>query len=190
MTVAPERANRDPKVSQVRTRYRELMASGAHPNEWAYAWRTELNRGGFRAVDFVMQEVVEAGKCIGCASCLTICPADVFDYDGEVPVDSRTDACVYCILCADVCPVLRPVDRDFRSLLDYREPARDDGFGPYSYGVYARSTDPELLTRGQDGGVVSAMLIHALETGELRGAVLGDVMPGDSQIGRNGQMLY
>ncbi len=185
MPVAPERANRDPKVTEVQTRYRELMASGAHPNEWAYAWRTELNRGGFRAVDFVMQEVVEAGKCIGCASCLTICPVDVFDYDGEVPVDSRTDACVYCILCADVCPVLRPLDRDFRSLLDYREPARDDGFGPYSYGVYARSTDPEILARGQDGGVVSAMLIHALETGELRGAVLGDVMPDDSQIGRH-----
>lgn len=169
----------------MRERYRRLRDGGADPHEWAYAWRTELNRGGFRAVDFLMDEIVDAGKCIGCASCLTICPADVFDYADERPVDTRTDACVYCVLCADVCPVLRPPDRDFERLLGYREPAVDEGFGPYSYGVYARAKDPEILERGQDGGVVSAMLVHALESGALAGAVLGDVMPDNSQIGRH-----
>lgn len=184
MTVAPDRT-RDPRVAQVRARYRQLMAGDADPNEWAYAWRTELNRGGFHAADFLMEEVVDAGKCIGCASCLTICPVDVFDYEGEVPVDTRAEACVFCVLCADVCPVLRPMDRDFRSLLGFREPALDTGFGPYSYGVYARATDSEILAAGQDGGVVSGMLVHFLETGRLGGAILGDVMPDDSQIGRH-----
>ncbi len=183
MTVAPDRA-RDPSVARVRVRYHDLMADG-DPHEWAYAWRTELNRGGFRAVDFLMEEVVEAGKCIGCASCLTICPVDVFEYVDEMPADTRTEACVYCVLCADVCPVLRPVDSDFASLLEFRDPAHCTGFGKYSYGVYARSTDPEILARGQDGGVVSAMLVHALETGRLGGAVLGDVMPDDTQVGRH-----
>lgn len=159
------------------------MDSGADPHEWAFAWRTELNRGGFRAVDFLMDEVVRAGKCIGCASCLTICPVDVFDYVDEQPVDTRTDACVLCVLCADVCPVLRPPDRDFGSLLGFRAPADDDGYGRWAYGVYARATDPDILGRGQDGGVVSAMLIHGLETGALAGAVLGDVLAEDNQIG-------
>ena len=182
-SVAPPR--RDPDVRRVAERYRRLIDEGADPGEWAYAWRTELNRGGFRAVDFLMDEIVHAGKCIGCASCLTICPVDVFDYDDERPVDTRTEACVYCVLCADVCPVLRPPDRDLRDLIGYREPAGDAGYGPYSYGCYARATDPEILDRGQDGGVVSALIIHGLEAGSLAGAVLGDVLPDDSQIGRH-----
>lgn len=174
---------RDHDVQRVADRYHRLLADGGDAHEWAYAWRTELNRGGFRAVDFLLDEVVHAGKCIGCASCVTICPVDVFDYDHERPVDARTDACVLCVLCADVCPVLRPADADFPDLLEYREPAADRGYGPYAYGVYARSTDPEILARAQDGGVVSALIVHGLETGALAGAVLGDVLPDDNQIG-------
>lgn len=182
MTISSGQSERDPAVQRVAARYHDLLEE-ADANEWAYAWRRELNRGGFRAVDFLMDEVIDAGKCIGCASCLTICPADMFDYVDEKPVDTRTEACVYCVLCTDVCPVLRPADRDFGDLLGYRLPVQEDIYGPYVYGVYARSTDHEILERGQDGGVVSAMLVHAIEEGDLAGAVLGDVMPDDNQIG-------
>lgn len=173
------------RTARVRDRYRDLLAGAADPHEWAYAWRSELNKGGFRAVDFLMEEIVHAGKCVGCASCVTVCPVDVFDYEDERPVDSRTDACVYCVLCAEVCPVLRPVDKDLGQMVDFRQPALNEGYGPYSYGVYARATDPEILDRGQDGGVVSALLIRALENGTLAGAILGDVEPDDNQIGRH-----
>ncbi|HLA67262.1 MAG TPA: Coenzyme F420 hydrogenase/dehydrogenase, beta subunit C-terminal domain [Acidimicrobiia bacterium] len=185
MTTSVVPVSPDADVARVSSRYHRLMEEGADPHEWAYAWRTELNRGGFRAVDFLMEEVVDAGKCIGCAACVTVCPVDVFDYAEEHPIDARVDACVSCVLCADVCPVLRPADLDLGGLLGYREPAVDVGYGPHAYGSYARATDPEILGRAQDGGVVSAMLIHALETGALAGAVLGDVMPDDSQIGRH-----
>ncbi|MDP6029895.1 MAG: ferredoxin family protein, partial [Arenicellales bacterium] len=81
-------------TKQVQDRYHRLLDEGADPNEWAYAWRSEYNRGGFKAVDFLMEEVVNPGKCIGCAACLTICPVDVFDYENEKPVDVRNSACV------------------------------------------------------------------------------------------------
>jgi coenzyme F420 hydrogenase subunit beta len=175
---------RDPVTSRVATRYRAMLGASGDPHEWPYAWRSELNRGGFRAVDFLMDQVVGAGRCVGCAACVTVCPVDVFDYAGENPIDARSDACVLCVLCADVCPVLRPADRDLPALLAYRAPASDEGFGPYAYGWYARATDPEIRARAQDGGVASALLIHGLETGSLAGAVLGDVMAEDRQIGR------
>ncbi len=174
----------DDRTTRVRERYRSLRDGGADPGEWAYAWRRELNRGGFRAVDFLMDEVVDSGRCVGCASCVTICPVDVFDYADERPVDTRTDACVLCVLCVEVCPVLRPADRDLPAMLDLLEPSVDEGFGPYGYGVYARSTNPEWVARAQDGGLVSALLIHGLESGAIRGAVVGDVMPDQRQVGR------
>jgi coenzyme F420 hydrogenase subunit beta len=173
----------DARTRRVSERYHRLLVGSDDANEWAYAWRSEVNRGGFRAVDFLMDEVVDAGTCVGCASCVTICPVDVFDYVDERPSDARTAACVQCVLCAEVCPVLRPQDKDLASVVDYREPRSDDGYGPYSYAVYARATSPDIRDRAQDGGVVSALLVHALETRAINGAILGDVLPGDKLSG-------
>jgi coenzyme F420 hydrogenase subunit beta len=175
----------DPQVAAVAERYERAVADRDDPHDWAYAWRSELNRGGFRAVDFLMDEVVANGKCVGCAACVTICPTDVFDYVDEQPLDVRTDACVQCVLCADVCPVLRPPDAGLPNELGYRHPLKDDGYGPYSYEFFARSVRPEIVARTQDGGVVSTILINELERGSIRGAILGDTEPGDPQVGRH-----
>jgi coenzyme F420 hydrogenase subunit beta len=169
----------------VRDRYRNLVDAGVDEHEWAYAWRTELNRGGFAAWELLRDEIVDTGKCVGCAACVTACPTDVFDYADELPIASRPTACVNCVLCADVCPVLRPPDQDLSELLDFRPPRHTDVFGTWSYGMYVRATDPEIQRRSQDGGLVSALLIHQLETGQLRGAVVGDVIPETPQIGRH-----
>lgn len=175
---------RDDDITRtVQHRYHQMLEQNVDPYEWAYAWLSELNRGGFKAVDFLMHEVVDSGKCVGCAACVTICPTDVFDYGDEKPLDARKDACVYCELCVDVCPILRPPHRDLLTLLAYRKPILDEGFGPYSYAVLARATNPEYLERGQDGGATTAILIHALQNGTIKGAVLGDVLPDNPQIG-------
>lgn len=168
---------------QVIERYRGLLGAGVDPSEWAFAWRTELNRGGFPAYELLAEEVIAPGKCVGCAACVSICPVDVFDYVDERPATCRTGACVDCVLCAEVCPVLRPADNDLRDFLDLQAPSLDEGFGPYAYALYARSTDPEIMARCQDGGVVSAILLHQMERGTLKAAVLGDIYPDNRQVG-------
>lgn len=173
----------DPKVGVVESRYQRMLETAEDPHDWAFAWRSELNRGGFRAVDFLMDEVIDAGKCLGCAACVTICPTDVFGFSDELPTADRSAACVQCVLCADVCPVLRPPDTELASAVSYREPATNEGYGPYSYELLARSTDPAVLDRAQDGGVVTALLLHQLEQGQIQGAVLGDVDPENPQLG-------
>jgi coenzyme F420 hydrogenase subunit beta len=170
-------------VARVKSHYRHLLETAEDEHEWAYAWRCELNSGGFRANDFLMGEIVDTGKCIGCASCVAICPTSVFDYANELPVNARPDACVQCVLCADVCPVLRPLDKDLPNSLNFREDVIDEGFGPYSYMLYTRATDPEILAAGQDGGMVSALLLHHFQSGRLKAAVVGDVLPENNQIG-------
>ena len=173
----------DHLTKQVQKRYHALLEEGADPNEWAYAWRSEYNRGGFKAVDFLMEEVVNPGKCIGCAACLTICPVDVFDYENEKPVDVRNSACVFCELCVDACPVLRPTDQDLPQQIELREPVMDDGFGPYAYGVLARTTKEYILEAGQDGGICSALGVHGMQTGQLKGMVVGNEDPDNPQMG-------
>ena len=170
-------------TKEVQDRYHRLLDEGADPNEWAYAWRSEYNRGGFKAVDFLMEEVVNPGKCIGCAACLTICPVDVFDYENEKPADTRNSACVFCELCVDACPVLRPTDHDLTQQIGLREPVQDEGFGPYAYGVLARTTQEYILKEGQDGGICSALAIHGLQTGTLKGVVVGNEYPDNPQMG-------
>ncbi|MBI4171825.1 MAG: Coenzyme F420 hydrogenase/dehydrogenase, beta subunit C-terminal domain, partial [Actinobacteria bacterium] len=174
----------DGRVRRVTDRYRDLLAAATDGNEWAYAWRTEINRGGFRAVDFLMDEVVDRGKCVGCAACVTICPVDVFDFADEHPVDTRGDACVLCVLCAEACPILRPVDKDLAELVRYREPSLDEGYGAYSYALYARASRTDVQARGQDGGAVSALLCHALAAGTIAGAILGEALLDERQLGR------
>lgn len=50
--------------------------------------------------------------------------------------------------------------------------------GNYKEAVSARATDKKILDVAQDGGIASALLIHAIETGVIEGAVVaGD--PGD-----------
>ena len=168
---------------KVRGHYQRLLKTAEDPHEWAYAWRSELNNGGFRADLFLMDEIVDTGKCVGCASCVVTCPTDVFDFCEERPDNARGDACVQCLLCADVCPVLRPPDKDLARVLEFRAPAREDGFGHFSYLMYTRSTDPEVLARCQDGGTVSTLVIHQLEAGQLKGVICGDVLPENNQIG-------
>jgi len=175
----------DPCSNAVIERYERLLAQESNPHEWAFAWRTELNRGGFPAYELLRKEILDPGKCVGCAACVSICPVDVFDYRDETPLETRAQACVNCVLCAEVCPVLRPPDNDLRDFIGLQEPVIDDGYGPYAYGLYARATDPDILERCQDGGIVSAIILHQIENGRLAGAILGDVYPDNRQIGRH-----
>ena len=170
-------------TDEVHSRYRRLVDGDSDPHEWAYAWRSEYNRGGFKAVDFLMREVVDPGKCVGCAACITICPVDVFDYVNEKPVDTRDDACVYCELCVDVCPVLRPTDQDLPTQIGLKQPILDEGFGPYNYGCFVRVTEHAPKVEGQDGGLCSALLIHLLQSGEIEGAVIGTEESDNPQMG-------
>lgn len=173
----------DQLTREVTGRYTRLLEEGADPNEWAYAWRSEYNRGGFKAVDFLNEHVIGVDKCVGCAACVTICPVDVFDYENEKPKDTRADACVYCELCVDVCPVLRPTDQDLPEQIGLKEPVQDEGFGPYAYGVYARASDKALAEAGQDGGVCTALLLHGMKNGTIKGVVAGEEHADNPQMG-------
>jgi coenzyme F420 hydrogenase subunit beta len=131
----------------------------------------------------MMNEVVDYGSCCECGTCVLVCPHNVIDYvDGKpkqvAKATATFDHCgisegIGCDVCAQVCPRLGEREFDLRDQVLPLEPGVYEGlFGRYRRVVAARCTDPEILARCQDGGVVTALICHGLREGLFDGAVV------------------
>ncbi len=118
-------------------------------------------------------EVVTTGLCTGCAACVVACPHDVLGYDDaqglyrpfHVEADGGPTDCTHgqrgCTMCTRACPRFRTWEPEIDVHRVGRE-RRDDEVAGVGDVVLARALDPEVAATGQDGGFVSALLIHAL----------------------------
>jgi coenzyme F420 hydrogenase subunit beta len=121
------------------------------------------------------REVVTSGLCTGCAGCIIACPHDVLHYDDtggvyrpwKVEEDGGPEDCTHgirgCTMCTRACPRFRDWEREIDGYLFGRPRREDEVAGVCPEVVLARATDPAVLEAGQDGGLVSALLIWALE---------------------------
>ncbi|MGH2830392.1 MAG: Coenzyme F420 hydrogenase/dehydrogenase, beta subunit C-terminal domain, partial [Actinomycetota bacterium] len=128
-------------------------------------------------------EVVTTGLCTGCAACVMACPRDVLGYDHQTsyaPFSTEnttpTDDCLHgqrgCDICTKACPRFRVWEVECDEALFGRARRPDEIFGIAKDVLLVRATDPGIAAAGQDGGLVSALLIHGLETGLIDGALV------------------
>jgi len=118
------------------------------------------------------------------------CPYDVLGYDDtegrykpfHVAEEGGEADCTHgvkgCTLCTRACPRFRRWEPEAESYLFGREREIHEVAGISEETVLARATDPELNSTGQDGGLVSALLIYALEH-DLIDAALVSALEGD-----------
>jgi len=114
------------------------------------------------------KDVVEPDYCIGCASCVATCPVHVLERVNERPV--RKGACINCGICYGTCPQV--ADPNSLQIPVFGAPAADEVLGTYTRALSAETSDVNLKTRAQDGGVVTAMLSSLLEDGYIDAAVV------------------
>lgn len=138
----------------------------------------------------LFREVVTSGLCTGCAACIIVCPYDVLGYDDgggrykpfHVDEAGGFDDCTHgekgCTLCTRACPRFREWEPEIDNFLFGRERHEEEVFGISEEVVLARATDPLVNQAGQDGGLVSAMLIWALEN-DVIDAALVSYLEGD-----------
>ena len=135
----------------------------------------------------MMNEVVAYGSCCECGSCVLVCPHNVIEYiDGKPKQTAKKtgafDFCgisegIGCDVCAQVCPRLDEREHLIADRVFGDEAPFTGGFGRYRRIFAARTADPKLLERCQDGGVVTALLAWARRTGRIDGAVVSVADP-------------
>ena len=131
------------------------------------------------------REVVDTGLCTGCAACVMACPRDVLGYTEDYfPVQIGEgmghDECVIgdrgCDICTRACPRFRAWETELDEALFGRVRTDDEVYGQARSILLTRTTDKAIAEVGQDGGLVSTLLIWGLETGRIDGALTSRIV--------------
>ncbi|UCH69979.1 MAG: Coenzyme F420 hydrogenase/dehydrogenase, beta subunit C-terminal domain [Candidatus Bathyarchaeota archaeon] len=123
--------------------------------------------------DEILNKVVSAEKCAGCAACVVVCPIGCLEYSKEKP--RLVNKCTACGICSKVCPRYDFNRSAIETFLFGRERKQEEDFGIHRRIVVAQASDERILQGCQDGGVVTALLISALETELVDSAVVSGI---------------
>ncbi len=158
-----------------------MTAAEAAPKKprWTTSWK------------HLYEDVVTSGLCTGCAGCVIACPHDVLGYDDlngvYKPIQTEDDYggpadCSHgdkaCTMCTRACPRFEMWEPEIDEAMFGRVREPEEVSGIYQDILLAKASDPVLHEVGQDGGLVSAILVYALEH-DLIDAALVSYLEGD-----------
>ena len=119
----------------------------------------------------LVAEVQDKGICGKCGGCLAFCSAGEFnalraDQDGT-PVMVDESKCLQCGICYLICPQIKVLDQELREKTGWKPP-----IGPVRKLVSARARSRKIRRAATDGGVVTALLTHALKKHLIQAAIV------------------
>ncbi len=114
--------------------------------------------------------VIETGRCLGCGACVLVCPLGCLDYESGHPKLSKE--CKTCGICARICSSYEWSLPQLEKFAFGRERLPEEEFGVYRRLVVARAKEEAILNVSQDGGVVTTLLLYALENKLIEGAIV------------------
>jgi coenzyme F420 hydrogenase subunit beta len=123
-----------------------------------------------------IKPVVKSGLCTGCGTCVGICPQNamemIIDQDKGVYIPLvNEERCNDCGLCFRICPGhmvnFKHLSREFLG-----QDLLDNPLGNHLNCYSGYAADQEIRYNAASGGVVTALLISALEDGLIDGALV------------------
>ncbi len=123
-----------------------------------------------------IQQVVDDQLCTGCGTCAGLCPHSAIDMvidNGKGVYRPNIDLkkCISCQICIKVCPG-RFVDMHQLNLQTFGKESEDILVGNYINFYISFSTDKKIRYNSSSGGLVTELLIFALESGIIDGAIV------------------
>ncbi len=119
----------------------------------------------------LLLEVQGRGICGRCGGCVSFCSAGEFNAitmgEDAMPKWVDEEKCLKCGICYLICPQVRVLNRELEEKYGWKAP-----IGPYRSLASARSTSERIRGVATDGGVVTSVLIHALEKRLIDAAVV------------------
>lgn len=119
---------------------------------------------------------IKDNLCTGCGTCVSLCPHDAI----ELEIDSKKgiylpiidlEVCNDCGICRRACPG-GEVDFDALNIELFGKKPDDNLLGNYINCYTGYSTDDSIRHNSSSGGLVTALLIFALEEGIIDGALV------------------
>lgn len=127
-------------------------------------------------LDNTIISVVSDGLCTGCGTCVAICPKNAIilskdEAKGIYLPRLDDDKCNNCCLCYKVCP---GHEVDFKTLNTkiFKKEANDILIGNYANCYFGYSTDYNIRYNCASGGLITQLLVFALEEGIIDGALV------------------
>lgn len=123
-----------------------------------------------------IQWVVKRGLCAGCGACVGVCPTEavamcVNAREGSYVPRIDKAKCTRCGLCVDVCPG-HSVDFEGLAARLFGDIPYDLALGRYLGSYIGNATDKDVRYDCSSGGLVTSLLIYALERGLIDGALV------------------
>ena len=158
----------------------DTTATAPKAERWTFQWKE------------LFDEVITSGLCTGCAGCVVSCPHDVIGYDHvagaykpfHLEDELGPTNCGHgekgCTSCTRACPRFRSWEPQANEHLFARDRQPDELAGIYSDILLTRASDEMVHRMGQDGGLVSAILIWAMDNDYIDGALTSYLEGGDS----------
>lgn len=123
-----------------------------------------------------IERVVKRHLCTGCGLCVGICPHDALD----MTIDKKKacyvpqiykDRCRQCGLCYEACPG-HSVDFEGLSTSLFGDVPEDIALGRYLACYIGHATNEDIRYNSSSGGLVTSLLVFALEEGLIDGALV------------------
>jgi len=121
------------------------------------------------------QDVVKKGLCIGCGTCVGICPQSCIQMHKDVGkglfIPKKVlDNCTFCGACFEVCPGINVNFKKLNRFKFNKEP--DNLIGNYLRCYIGYAVDPEIRKKAASGGLITALTRFALENEFIDGAIV------------------